>query len=271
MKTTNGSRRSASNSLSVANSLSISTVNVSDASLIEDAVAAAAAGACWPATKSMHQHGAVVLERRRIVGGEVQGHERRVRPVEQPRRQSSMLTERQPVPDRVLPSRPRRVRTCGSSAAARARGGRHVGPPRREAHERAGECVAGARGAAKRIRRAEPLQIRVPRPRRRDNSSTITPSRVRQGELRGRLTGDRTGGAATTAASRTPPSGGRRLAPRAACALDEPAHEILSQVVVDHVAAVLVEEAHALRGAVLRHQRVALEPRRGRGARRSRR
>src|SRR5262249_1617718 len=52
----------------------------------------------------------------------------------------------------------------------------------------------------------------------------------------------------------------RRPAPRFDVAL----HHVLPEVVVDHIAAVLIEEAYALDGAVVRHQGVALEPARGR-------
>src|SRR5687767_1573946 len=46
----------------------------------------------------------------------------------------------------------------------------------------------------------------------------------------------------------------------AGAGFDEAPHEILAQVVVDHVAAILIEEAHPLLGAILRHQRESLEP-----------
>ena len=46
------------------------------------------------------------------------------------------------------------------------------------------------------------------------------------------------------------------------CASIQRAHEILAEVVVDDVAAVLIDEAHALLGARRRHQRVLGQPRR---------
>src|SRR2546421_6661560 len=75
-----------------------------------------------------------------------------------------MLTEREPVPDRLDAGRRLRVGVFREVPQQRLLERRDVRPPGHEAQEAVRQVVLSRGEAAERIRRAEPLQLRVPRP-----------------------------------------------------------------------------------------------------------
>src|SRR4051812_22847394 len=91
----------------------------------------------------------------------MEGDERRIRPVDEPRRQSTMLAERQPVPDRIGPALT--VSVLPEVAQQVQLEARHVRPSGRQAQQSTRQIVTGARLTAERKWGPKAAQRRVPR------------------------------------------------------------------------------------------------------------
>ena len=97
----------------------------------------------------------------RTFRGEVEGDQRRKRPVDQTRRQPMMLGHGEPVPDRINAGRLLR-RVLAEVAEHRHLEPDDVGVAAREPHQTVREIVVVVGKPAERVRRAEALEVRVP-------------------------------------------------------------------------------------------------------------